>query len=164
LIIDPACSIIFENEREEKNVMLRPPKKMDEPFFGIRKILLSCTQGLGILLIVLLIYFIGLKNGYSEASVRTFSFVSLIASNIAVILSNRSWHSHIFQILATPNKAVIWVVGGAVLFLGLVLNVPFLIKLFLFEKISIFQALICFLMGFSSMIWFEVYKQIKPSR
>ncbi|HWS01504.1 MAG TPA: cation transporting ATPase C-terminal domain-containing protein, partial [Prolixibacteraceae bacterium] len=79
-------------------------------------------------------------------------------------LSNRSWHSHIFQILATPNKAVIWVVGGAVLFLGLVLNVPFLIKLFLFEKISILQALICFLLGFSSMIWFEVYKQIKPSR
>ena len=49
LIIDPACSLIFEAEQEEKNVMSRPPKRIDEPFFGARKILLSCTQGVGIL-------------------------------------------------------------------------------------------------------------------
>lgn len=60
LIIDPACSIIFENEKEEKNVMSRPPKKISEPFFGSKKILLSCTQGIGILLITFLIYFISL--------------------------------------------------------------------------------------------------------
>ncbi|HEY5590027.1 MAG TPA: chemotaxis protein CheB, partial [Paludibacter sp.] len=34
LIIDPACSIIFEAEREEPNVMNRPPKGINEPFFG----------------------------------------------------------------------------------------------------------------------------------
>jgi len=50
LIIDPACSIIFEAEQEEKNVMSRPPKDINEPFFGAKMILLSCTQGLGILL------------------------------------------------------------------------------------------------------------------
>ena len=32
LIIDPACSMIFEAEKEEKNVMTRPPKAIDEPF------------------------------------------------------------------------------------------------------------------------------------
>ncbi len=41
LIIDPACSIIFEAEKEEKNVMNRPPKDINEPFFGGKKILLS---------------------------------------------------------------------------------------------------------------------------
>jgi Ca2+-transporting ATPase len=45
LIIDPACSIIFEAEPEEKNVMSRPPRNINEPFFGIKKIILSCTQG-----------------------------------------------------------------------------------------------------------------------
>ena len=162
LIIDPACSIIFETEREEKNVMLRPPKKITEPFFGSRKILLSCTQGIGIIFITLLIYFIGLKLGYSEKAVRAMTFVALIASNIAVILSNRSWSSTIFKILVTPNKSVKWVVGGAILFLILILNIPFLLNLFLFERIGFIEALICALLGFSSIIWFELYKYIKP--
>jgi Ca2+-transporting ATPase len=163
LIIDPACSIIFEAEREEKNVMLRPPKKIDEPFFGARKIFLSCIQGLGILVITMVIYFIGLKLGYSEKSVRALTFVALIASNIAVILSNRSWSSNIFQILVTPNKAVKWVVGGAILFLILILNIPFLLNLFQFERISLIEVLVCSLLGFSSILWFEIYKYIKLS-
>ena len=161
LIIDPACSIVFEAEVEEKNVMSRPPKKIDEPFFGLKKILLSCTQGVSILIISLLVYFIGLKLGYTEKEVRTLTFVTLIVSNIAIILSNRSWTSNIFQILRTPNKAVLWVVGGAILFLILALNVPFLQELFLFGKVSAVAILISTLAGLSSIAWFEIYKQMK---
>jgi P-type Ca2+ transporter type 2C len=164
LIIDPACSIIFETEREEKNVMSRPPKRIDEPFFGMKKILLSCTQGIGIIIITLLVYFVGLKIGYSEKAVRTLTFVTLIASNIAVIISNRSWSSNIFQILVTPNKSVKWVIGGAILFLILILNIPFLLNLFLFEKISLTEVLVCFFLGFSTITWFEIYKQIKKPK
>jgi Ca2+-transporting ATPase len=164
LIIDPACSIIFESEREEKNVMSRPPKNIDEPFFRAKKILLSCTQGLSILLVTILIYFIGLKLGYAEKAVRALTFVALIASNIAVILSNRSWSSNIFKIIITPNKAVKWVVGGAILFLILILNIPFLLNLFQFDKISLIEVVICSLLGFSSIIWFEIYKYFRQSR
>ena len=163
LIIDPACSIIFEAEREEKNVMSRPPKDINEPFFGAKKILLSCSQGIGILFICLLVYLVGLKMGYSASGVRTLTFVTLIVSNIAVILSNRSWTSNIFTILFTPNKAVKWVVGGAVFFLILILNIPFLLDLFQFERMGWLELLVCTAAGFSSIVWFEVYKQIKKA-
>jgi Ca2+-transporting ATPase len=163
LIIDPACSMIFEAEKEEKNVMSRPPKDINEPFFGARKILFSCLQGIGILIICLLIYFIGLKMGYTEKSVRTLTFVTLIVSNIAVILSNRSWTSGFFKILSTPNKAVTWIVGGAVIFLILILNIPFLLDLFQFEKIGYLELLVCTVAGISSIIWFEIYKQVKKT-
>lgn len=163
LIIDPACSIIFEAEREEKNVMSRPPKDINEPFFGAKKILLSCSQGIGILFICLLVYLVGLKMGYSASGVRTLTFVTLIVSNIAVILSNRSWTSNIFTILFTPNKAVKWVVGGAVFFLILILNIPFLLELFQFERMGWLELLVCTAAGFSSIVWFEVYKQIKKA-
>jgi len=158
LIIDPACSIIFEAEEEEKNVMSRPPKDINEPFFGAGKIWLSCSQGLGILAIVFAVYFFGLRMDYSENEVRALSFTTLIAANIAVILSNRSWTRNIFKIIATPNKTVKYVVGGATFFLILVLNVSFLVDLFQFEKISIPEALVCVSLGFSSIIWFELYK------
>jgi Ca2+-transporting ATPase len=158
LIIDPACSIIFEAEEEEKNVMSRPPKDIKEPFFGTGKIWLSCSQGLGILAIVFAVYFFGLRMGYSEMEVRALAFTTLIAANIAVILSNRSWTRNIFKIIATPNKTVKYVVGGATFFLILILNVPFLLNLFQFEKISMTEALVCSAAGFSSIIWFELYK------
>ena len=161
LIIDPACSMIFEAEKEEKNVMSRPPKNINEPFFGGRRILFSCMQGVGILIISLLVYFIGLKMGYSEKSVRTLTFVTLIVSNIVVILSNRSWTTGFFKILATPNKAVTWIVGGAIIFLILILNIPFLLDLFQFEKIGFREIIVCSLAGFSSIIWFEIYKKLK---
>jgi Ca2+-transporting ATPase len=84
----------------------------------------------------------------------------LIAANIAVILSNRSWTRNIFQILMTSNKTVKYVVGGAAFFLLLVLNVPFLLNLFQFEKISLTESLVCVALGFSSIIWFETYKVV----
>ncbi|HBY01354.1 MAG TPA: ATPase [Rikenellaceae bacterium] len=164
LIIDPACSIIFEMEKEEKNVMSRPPKDIKEPFFGAKKILLSCTQGVGILIISMLVYFIGLESGYSEKAVRTLSFVTLIVANIAVILSNRSWTNSIFKILVTPNRAVKWVVGGAIFFLILILNVPFLINLFQFEKIGFLELVICTFAGLLSIVWFEIYKYVTAKR
>lgn len=164
LIIDPACSIIFEAEKAEKNVMSRPPKDINEPFFGIKKILLSCTQGLGILVICFVVYFIGFKMGYSEKAVRTLTFVTLIASNIGVILSNRSWTSNIFRILVAPNRAVKWVVGGAAFFLVLILNIPFLLDLFLFEKIGYIEQIVCIMAGFTSIVWFEFYKYIMQSK
>ncbi len=164
LIIDPACSIIFEAEKEEANVMSRPPAKIDEPFFGGRKIFLSCLQGLGVLTIVLAIYWLGLHQGYSEKEVRAFCFITLISSNIAVIVSNRSWTRNIFQILMTSNPTVKWVVGGAVLFLTLVLNIPFLTEIFLFERVDLLEICICAATGLLSITGFEIYKLITNLR
>ena len=138
--------------------MNRPPKDINEPFFGAKKIWLSCSQGVGILAIVFAVYFFGLRMNYNEHEVRALAFTTLIASNIAIILSNRSWTRNIFQILRTSNKTVKYVVGGAAFFLMLVLNVPFLLTLFQFNKISLNETMVCVALGFSSIIWFELYK------
>ncbi|MEF9932328.1 MAG: HAD-IC family P-type ATPase, partial [Bacteroidales bacterium] len=74
LIIDPACSIIFEAEGAEKNVMSRPPRKIDEPFFGAKKMLIGCFQGVWILIATLAIYFTTLELGYKTGEVRAMTF------------------------------------------------------------------------------------------
>jgi Ca2+-transporting ATPase len=164
LIIDPACSIIFEAEKEEINVMNRSPKRIDEPFFGGKKILFSCLQGAGILIITLTIYLLGLHFGYEANEVRAMAFTTLIVSNIAVILTNRSWTDNIFKIIATPNKAVLWVTGGAVFFLALILNIPFFLDLFQFQKLTLINIIICIIAGLSTIVWFEIYKMVKLRR
>ena len=164
LIIDPACSIIFEAEKDEKNVMSRPPKRIDEKFFGGKKILFSCLQGVGILLITLAVYFISLHLGYKSNEARAMTFITLIVSNISVILTNRSWTDNIFKIIVTPNKSVLWVVGGAITFLTLILNIQFFLDLFQFERLPWFNITICSLAGLTTIIWFEVYKLYKLKR
>lgn len=161
MIIDPACSIIFEAEQEEKNVMNRPPKPIDEPFFGAGKIWMSCTQGLFILAAVFCVYGYGVYMDYTERAIRSLTFTCMIAANIATILSNRSWTRNIIQILFTPNPYVKWVIGCAVFFLTLVLNVPFLLDLFRFDRINITEALLCTCVGIMSITWFEFYKRFK---
>jgi len=164
LIIDPACSIIFEAEKEEANVMDRPPKNINQPFFGAHKIIFSCLQGVGILAVTIAIYFGCLYLGYDVREVRAMAFTTLIVSNIAVILTNRSWTENIFKIIATPNRAVLWVVGGAVFFLILILNIPFFLDLFQFEKLTVFKILICCGAGITTIIWFELYKLYKHGK
>jgi Ca2+-transporting ATPase len=161
LIIDPACSMIFEAEKEEKNVMDRPPRDINERFFGFKKILISCMQGVGILAFVMGIYLFSFYTGHTEGQVRAMSFMTLIAANIAVIMSNRSWTRSIFEVLMIRNKATGWVVGGAILFMILIMNVPFFLQMFQFAKIGIADTMICIAAGLLTITWFEVYKAIK---
>jgi Ca2+-transporting ATPase len=118
-------------------------------------------QGVGILIVTMAVYLVGLHMGFEAKEVRAMAFTTLIVSNIAVILTNRSWIDHIFKIIATPNKAVLWVVGGAVFFLILILNVPFFLDLFQFSKLSLINILICSVAGMTTIIWFEIYKIVK---
>jgi Ca2+-transporting ATPase len=164
LIIDPACSIIFEAEKEEINIMNRPPKQIDAPFFGVKKILLSCLQGAGILIVTLAVYLVGLHLGYDTKTVRAMAFTTLLFSNIAVILTNRSWTDNIFKIIATPNKAVLWVTGGAIFFMTLILNIPFFLDLFQFNKLQLINIVVCISAGLATIVWFEIYKMFKPRK
>ena len=161
LIIDPACSVIFESEKEEKNVMNRPPRGTMSKFFGGSKILMTCMQGVSILLVVLGVYFVGLHLGYSAEAVRTMSFITLIVSNLLTIQTNRSWENNIFKILVTPNKSVKWIVSLAVVFLASVLCIPFLRELFSFAPLGISEILISAAVGLISIVWFEIYKAVK---
>jgi len=164
LIIDPACSVIFESEKEEKNVMNRPPRDTKGKFFGGDKILMTCMQGVSILLVTLAVYFIGRHLGYSAEAVRTMSFITLIISNLLAIQTNRSWENNIFQILATPNESVKWIVSIAVLFLAAVLFIPFLRSLFLFAPLGAAEILSSGAVGCLTIVWFEIYKAVKKGK
>ena len=138
--------------------MDRAPRSINKAFFGAKKLFIGCFQGIWILVATLGIYFIALAMGLPETEVRAMTFVSLITANIFTILTNRSWSASIFQILRTPNKTVKWVAGGALLFIILVLEIPFLQGLFLFSPLSLLQISIAVLAGVSSITWFECYK------
>jgi Ca2+-transporting ATPase len=164
LIIDPACSVAFEAEPEEKDVMTRKPRPVGEPLFGRKVLGLSVLQGLVVLAILVAVYGIALWRGQSEDQARTLTFTGLIVANLALILTNRSWSRGVLATLRTPNKALWYVLGGAVVFLGLVLYVPALRQLFRFGVLHPVDLVICLAAGVVSVAWFEAYKAIKARK
>lgn len=160
LIIDPACSIVFESEPAEKNVMTRPPRDPRESLFGKRIMTLSLLQGISSLIVVMVVFKAALMLGQSEASARTIAFITLIVSNICLILTNRSWSRSIIASLFVVNKALIGVVTGAAVFLAFAIYVPFLQKLFHFGIVHPADLAVCFAAGLWSVAWFELVKFI----
>jgi Ca2+-transporting ATPase len=164
LIIDPACSIVFEAEPEEATVMRRPPRNPNEPLFGKRTWSVSLFQGLGVLVIMLALYGFALYRGQPDSEARALAFTTLIIANIGLILINRSWAHSALATLRSPNAALWWVIGGAVVFLGLVLYVPVLRELFRFAELHWIDLGVCLLAGAGSILWFEAFKLISQLR
>jgi len=158
LIIDPTCSIAFEAEPAEKDVMDRPPRDPRMPLFGRRTIGLSMLQGVSVLIIVLAVFAFSLYRGQGEDEARALTYTTLIVANLGLILANRSWSRTILQTLSSPNPALWWVVGGAVLFLAMAIYVPPLRDLFGFAYLHLIDIAVCFMAGMTSIIWFEAMK------
>ncbi len=142
LIIDPACSLVFEAEREGRDVMKRPPRKLDEPLFGIRYLVPSLLQGLTVLLVVLGIYAWGL-SAINEPAARALSFTTLVLSNIGLILTNRAWPRSVLSTLRVANPPFLWVTAGALVFITLALTIPAAREIFRFAPVLIPEIVLC---------------------
>lgn len=164
LIIDPACSLIFEAEAEEPDVMRRPPRNPGEAVFNRRTVIISVMQGLSVLLIVLAVYVVAMhRGGWTEGAAygaRAGAFTTLVLANLGLIMSNRSWSRTILATLRSPNTAMWGVLAGAVFFLGLVIYVQPLRDLFKFEVLHAADVLICVAAAAASILWFELFKVI----
>jgi Ca2+-transporting ATPase len=158
LVIDPACSIVFESEKEERNVMDRPPRQKSEGLFTKRTLALSLLQGFVVLGIVLIVYVNALARGFSEDEVRTLTFTTIVVANLFLILTNRSWSETALTTLRTPNKAMWWVFFGTISCLLLVLYIPVLQDLFGFGTVPVSELIVCAAAGALSIVWFECFK------
>jgi Ca2+-transporting ATPase len=163
LIIDPACSVVFEAEQEEPGIMDRPPRPTNEPLFTRRVLGISLLQGASVLLAVTAIYYWAWSTGHPEADVRALTFATLVVGNLGLILVNRSWTQTVIAgAVKDRNPALGWVLGGAVVFLTVLLSVPFLRELFKFAPMHAADIIWVAVAGIAGVLWFEAYKLIAP--
>lgn len=164
MLIDPACSIVFESEDEEENLMNRNPKNPNEPLFGKRSLILSILQGLISTITVISIYIFSIYSGNSEAESRSLTFYTLVLSNLFLIFTNRHWSLTIFESLKRNNPALKWVIGSTIFFLTLTMSIPFIQEIFKFSFPKWEHLLIGLCLAFLSIIWFEIVKYISKKR
>jgi Ca2+-transporting ATPase len=164
LIIDPACSIVFESEKEEATVMNRPPSRKEEGLFTRKNRVLSLLRGFVVLALDLVVYISSLDRGLDEAEARTLTFTAIVIANLCLILTNRSWSGIIPDTLRVPNRALVWVFTGTQSCLFLVLYIPALRDLFRFAPVPFIDILMCAVAGVLSIVWFELYKCWFPGK
>ncbi len=132
LIISPACSIFFEAEAEEKNIMQRPPRSATETRFSGKRMAVSLWQGIAALAAAFAIYAWASWRALDENTVRAFVFSGMVAGNIALLWANRSPSK------LQKNPVLRWILFGSIGALLLVLSLPMLRELFHFSGSMLF--------------------------
>lgn len=160
LIIDPACSVVFEAEEEDQGVMERPPRGLGQPIFNRRMLGVSLTQGIGALVAVCGVYIWAMRSGMPETDIRAMAFTTLVMANLALIFVNRSWTQTILGSLRKPNAALWWVTAGTFGVLALLLFVPGVRGLFHMSVLEPAPMSIAVVAGLASVAWFEAYKWV----
>lgn len=157
LVIDPSCSLIFEAEEAEADLMQRPPRHPEERLFSLKAIGLSLLQGGTAWVACVGVYVLARPLRGDEAA-RALTFAALVVSFLGIILTNRSWTQSLLGGLTVRNAALWWVLGGAGALLGLVLFVPAAQRLFHFAPVQGADLAAACCVGFVSILWFEGYK------
>lgn len=150
LIIDPACSVAFENEPAAADVMQHPPRNTREALFGKREIGLAMGQGFCIFLCVGLSFAWG-YGSLAEAQVRSMVFITLIVANAFLILANRASVGRFWASLRVPNFTAYAVIVSALLALALAIYWPWLAALLKFAPLPLMALGAALALGIASL-------------
>jgi Ca2+-transporting ATPase len=113
MVIDPVCSIVFEAEKEESDVMGRPPRDPESKILSAGVLGWALMQGLLAFGVVAAAYLGAVRAGLPDPDVRAIGFVTLILVNLALILVNRTYRVDLVGLLSRPNRALVWVLVAA---------------------------------------------------
>ena len=160
MIMGPTCSIFFEREPVEDNIMLSAPRKTKEGLFAIDELLISIVQGLFITAGVLFLYYFFMNGGRSLEVTRNAVFTTLILSNVFLTFASRSFTRTMYYTSKYRNNLAPLIVIVSAAFLFLLHFVPAVSKLFALAPITLREFVLCLIVAFASVMWFEVYKMI----
>ena len=164
MVIDPVCSLVFEAEEEEQDVMRRPPRPPMQPLFTPVLVVWSLLQGGLAFAAVAAVFLAGYWQGLPEGDVRALKFVSLVAVIVSLIFVNRSYSSSIMEALRRPNKALGLVLLSVTIMLALVTGWTPARQLFGFGDLHFHDVALIIAAGVAVLIFLEAGKRLIAAR
>ena len=159
LIIDPACSVVFESEEVDPKIMKDKPRSIQEKILNKSIVTTALIQGMAVLAATLLIYLWTLSTSRSDDQIRSMTFATLMIGNISLILVNRSRSLTIFATARQrSNKSIKWILGVTFVVVILIFNVDLLQNAFNLTSLNWMEWIIATIAGVGSVTWFEIYK------
>jgi P-type Ca2+ transporter type 2C len=164
LIMGPTCSVFYEREPVESQIMQLHPRNRKKGLFTTKELLISVIQGLIIAAGVLLLYFFFMMNGATTEKTRTIVFSTLLLSNVFLTFANRSFTETMYHTWRYKNKLAPLLLLISAIFLALMHGVPAVRNLFGLSLISMREFFLCTGVALISVLWFELYKLITLAR
>ncbi len=136
LVIDPACSVVFEAEEADADLMNRPPRQSDEVLLSGQHIWRSVAYGSLTTAVIFGTYTWLLSQEIAAATAATAAFVILVTANAALILPSRSARQDWQRLWYRLTPTSLWVLTMTLLALAAITCVPVLAQPFRFESMS----------------------------
>jgi P-type Ca2+ transporter type 2C len=158
LIMGPTCSIFFEREPVEEDVMRQRPRQVTAGIFSREELLIAIIQGVIIAIGALGLYYYFMNTGASIEQTRSIVFTGLILSNLFLTFANRSFTRTVYFTSHYKNNLAVAILVVSAIFLIMLHFIPSVQNMFQLGRISLLQFSICFATAFVSVSWFEIYK------
>jgi P-type Ca2+ transporter type 2C len=158
MVIDPACSIVFEAETDEEDVMLRPPRSAASEILSRRMVGWSILQGLLAFFAVASVLVGGLAREMPDDELRALVFVSLVLINASLILVNRTFNGSLLAALGRRNTSLWILVSAVAAILAVTLTWPPAMDLFRFGPLHLDDLGLSLLAGMSVLLVLELVK------
>jgi Ca2+-transporting ATPase len=108
LIIDPACSLVFEAEPLPPDGMQVPPRRPDVPLFSLGAVARALAIGGVALLAVVLVQWLGHRASLSDESLRLAGLATIVAGNLVML----QWFRGGFRRAPRVNAVFEWLLLG----------------------------------------------------
>ena len=164
LIIDPACSVVFEAEPLEAGAMKSRPRRPDARLFDAAAIARGLWQGVGLLALLLGTYAVARRTTGSDDMARALTFAVLVLSNLGLIHVNRFWNRPALRAGGPVNAAFVWITAATVVLLGVVLGIPAVGRLFAFVSPTLPMLAAGLGVALLALLWFEAVKWVLARR
>jgi Ca2+-transporting ATPase len=128
LVIDPACSLVFEAEDNDPDLMAQPPRPAGDPLLPTALVWQSLLQGGLVTAMVVGLYAGLLASDLPSGMASTAAFVALVTANAALILPSRSARNDWGSLASGLTRVSRWVLAGTLLALVAVTTVPVLAR------------------------------------
>jgi Ca2+-transporting ATPase len=158
MVIDPACSVVFEAEKEESDVMKRPPRDPKSPLLMPQRIWWGALQGLIALTILASLLIYGAHQKMPEADLRVFVFSALVLVNMGLILVNRSFTASLARAFLQPNRSLYMLLSIVTAVLAVSIYWPPAQRLFGFGQLHLDDLAICLAASVVSLLMLERIK------
>jgi Ca2+-transporting ATPase len=160
MVIDPACSIVFEAEPEERDLMQRPPRSVDSRLLSAAMAGWGLLQGGLALAALTTVLLAGMARGMPEDELRALLFTSLVLVNVSLILVNRSFSSSLLTALRRRNAFLWLLLSVVVAVLALALAWPPAMGLFRFGTLHLDDLAVSAGAGVALLVVMELLKPL----
>jgi Ca2+-transporting ATPase len=160
MVIDPVCSIVFEAEPEETDIMRRPPRDPAAPLFGRALAAWAALQGFLALGVVGGAFAVGAARGMPADELRALAFVSLVFTNIGLILVNRTFAAALPRAFRGASRVLWAVIGTAGALLALAVTWPPAEAVFRFGPLHPDDVAIALAAGLAVLVLLDLLKPV----